>query len=87
MVQSIDLRRRDAVNKPRRRRALSGRGNHLPEVGWRHPLRSAARTLGLEPDRESKVKPYDFRHSVATELTERSGNLPGLTIGGPDRLS
>lgn len=28
--------------------------------------------------RASKVKPYDFRHSVATELTERSGNLLGV---------
>jgi hypothetical protein len=26
----------------------------------------------------AKVKPYDFRHSVATELTERSGNLLGV---------
>jgi hypothetical protein len=32
----------------------------------------------LEPDRASKVKPYDFRHSVATELTESSGNLLGV---------
>jgi hypothetical protein len=35
-------------------------------------------TAGLEPDRASNVKPYDFRHSVATELTERSGNLLGV---------
>jgi site-specific recombinase XerC len=26
----------------------------------------------------SNVNPYDFRHSVATELTERSGNLLGV---------
>jgi integrase len=45
---------------------------------WRHPLRAAARAAGLEPDRASRVKPYDFRHSVATELTERSGNLLGV---------
>jgi hypothetical protein len=32
----------------------------------------------LEPDRAWKVKPYDFRHSVATELAERSGNLLGV---------
>jgi len=48
------------------------------KFAWRYPLREAARTAGLEPDRASKVKPYDFRHSVATELTERSGNLLGV---------
>jgi len=46
----------------------------FPKFAWRYPLRAA----GLEPDRASKVKPYDFRHSVATELTERSGNLLGV---------
>ncbi len=50
----------------------------FPKFAWRHPLRAAARAAGLEPDRASKVKPYDFRHSVATELTERSGNLLGV---------
>jgi len=50
----------------------------FPKFAWRYPLRAAARTAGLEPDRASKVKPYDFRHSVATELTERSGNLLGV---------
>jgi integrase/recombinase XerC len=50
----------------------------FPKFAWRYPLREAARTAGLEPDRASKVKPYDFRHSVATELTERSGNLLGV---------
>ena len=50
----------------------------FPKFAWRYPLREAARAAGLEPDRASKVKPYDFRHSVATELTERSGNLLGV---------
>ena len=50
----------------------------FPKFAWRHPLRAAARAVGLEPDRASQVKPYDFRHSVATELTERSGNLLGV---------
>ena len=50
----------------------------FPKFAWRYPLREAARVAGLEPDRASKVKPYDFRHSVATELTERSGNLLGV---------
>ncbi|MEM9728413.1 MAG: tyrosine-type recombinase/integrase [Myxococcota bacterium] len=36
------------------------------------PLYEASRTAGLEPDRAFELKPYDFRHSVATELTERS---------------
>ena len=44
----------------------------------RYPLREAARTSGLEPDRASKVKPYDFGHSVATDLTERSGDRLGV---------
>ena len=50
----------------------------FPKFARRYPLREAARTAGLEPDRASKVKPYDFRHSIATELTERSGNLLGI---------
>jgi len=50
----------------------------FPKFAWRYPLRTAARAAGLEADRASKVKPYDFRHSVATELTERSGNLLGV---------
>jgi hypothetical protein len=44
----------------------------FPKFVWRYPLRTAALTAGLERDRASKVKPYGFRHSVATELTERS---------------
>jgi len=50
----------------------------FPKFAWRYPLRTAALAAGLEPDRASQVKPYDFRHSVATELTERSGNLLGV---------
>ena len=50
----------------------------FPKFAWRYPLREAARTAGLEADRASNIKPYDFRHSVATELTERSGNLLGV---------
>lgn len=50
----------------------------FPKFTWRHPLRTAALAAGLEPDRASQVKPYDFRHSVATELAERSGNLLGV---------
>jgi len=50
----------------------------FPKFAWRYPLRTAALAAGLESDRASQVKPYDFRHSVATELTERSGNLPGV---------
>ncbi len=54
------------------------KGIIFPKFAWRHPLRTAALAAGLEPDRASQVKPYDFRHSVATELTERSGNLLGV---------
>ena len=50
----------------------------FPKFAWRYPLRTAALAAGLEPDRASQVKPCDFRHSVATELTERSGNLLGV---------
>ena len=50
----------------------------FPKFAWRYPLRAAALAAGLEPERASQVKPYDFRHSVATELTERSGNLLGV---------
>ena len=50
----------------------------FPKFAWRYPLRTAALAAGLDPDRASQVKPYDFRHSVATELTERSGNLLGV---------
>jgi hypothetical protein len=50
----------------------------VSKFAWRYPLREAGRTAGLEADRASKIKPYDFRHSVATELTERSGNLLGV---------
>jgi integrase len=50
----------------------------FPKFAWRYPLRTAALAAGLEPDRASKLSPYDFRHSVATELTERSGNLLGV---------
>ena len=53
-------------------------GTIFPKFAWRYPLRTAALAAGLEPDRASQVKPYDFRHSVATELTERSGNLLGV---------
>ena len=55
-----------------------GKGIIFPKFAWRRPLRMAALVAGLEPDRASNVKPYDFRHSVATELTERSGNLLGV---------
>jgi len=44
----------------------------FPKFAWRYPLRTAAVAAGLEPDRASKLSPYDFRHGVATELTERS---------------
>jgi len=50
----------------------------FPKFAWRYPLRTAALAAGLDPDRASNIKPYDFRHSVATELTERSGNLLGV---------
>ena len=50
----------------------------FPKFAWRYPLRTAALAAGLDPDRASNLKPYDFRHSVATELTERSGNLLGV---------
>jgi integrase len=29
----------------------------FPKFAWRYPLREAARTAGLEPDRASEVKP------------------------------
>ena len=50
----------------------------FPKFAWRYPLHTAALAAGLEPDCASQVKPYDFRHSVATELTERSANLLGV---------
>ena len=50
----------------------------FPKFAWRYPLRTAALAAGLDPDRASKLSPYDFRHGVATELTERSGNLLGV---------
>ncbi len=53
-------------------------GIFFPKFAWRYPLRTAALAAGLEADRASNIKPYDFRHSVATELTERSGNLLGV---------
>jgi site-specific recombinase XerC len=58
--------------------ACPAEGILFPKFAWRYPLRTAALAAGLEPDRASNVKPYDFRHSVATELTERSGNLLGV---------
>ena len=50
----------------------------FPKFAWRYRLRAAALAAGFEPERASQVKPYDFRHSVATERTERSGNLLGV---------
>ncbi len=50
----------------------------FPKFDGRHTLRKAALAAGLEPERASKVSAYDLRHSLATELTERSGNLVGV---------
>jgi integrase/recombinase XerC len=69
----LTMRAREALDE-----VCPNEGLIFPKFAWRYPLREAARTAGLEPDRASKVKPYDFRHSVATELTERSGNLLGV---------
>ena len=49
----------------------------FPKFAWRYPLRTAALAAGLEQVRASKLSPYDFRRSVATEITEPSGNLLG----------
>jgi len=50
----------------------------FPKFDGRHTLRKAALAAGLDPERASKVSAYDLRHSLATELTERSGNLVGV---------
>ena len=70
------------LSEPRARSARRGvprlkESSSLNSLGVTHFV-AAALAAGLEPDRASKVKPYDFRHSVATELTERSGNLLGV---------
>jgi integrase len=53
-------------------------GTIFPKFDGRHTLRKAALAAGLEPERAYKVSAYDLRHSLATELTERSGNLVGV---------
>ncbi len=53
-------------------------GTIFPKFDGRHTLRKAALAAGLEADRASKFSAYDLRHSLATELTERSGNLVGV---------
>ena len=58
--------------------ACPKRGTIFPKFDGRHTLRKAALTAGLDPERASKVSAYDLRHSLATELTERSGNLVGV---------
>jgi len=50
----------------------------FPKFDGRHTLRKAALAAGLDPERASKFSAYDLRHSLATELTERSGNLVGV---------
>ena len=58
--------------------ACPERGTIFPKFDGRHTLRKAALAAGLDPERASKVSAYDLRHSLATELTERSGNLVGV---------
>ena len=58
--------------------ACPDQGTIFPKFDGRHTLRKAALAAGLEPERASKVSAYDLRHSLATELTERSGNLVGV---------
>jgi integrase len=58
--------------------ACPDQGAIFPKFDGRHTLRKAALTAGLDPERASKVSAYDLRHSLATELTERSGNLVGV---------
>jgi len=58
--------------------ACPDRGTIFPKFDGRHTLRKAALAAGLDPERASKVSAYDLRHSLATELTERSGNLVGV---------
>jgi len=53
-------------------------GTIFPKFDGRHTLRKAALAAGIDPARASKVSAYDLRHSLATELTERSGNLVGV---------
>jgi integrase len=53
-------------------------GTIFPKFDGRHTLRKAALAAGLNPERASKFSAYDLRHSLATELTERSGNLVGV---------
>ena len=58
--------------------ACPDHGVIFPKFDGRHTLRKAALASGLDPERASKVSAYDLRHSLATELTERSGNLVGV---------
>ena len=53
-------------------------GSIFPKFDGRHTLRKAALAASIDPERASKVSAYDLRHSLATELTERSGNLVGV---------
>jgi len=50
----------------------------FPKFDGRHTLRKAALAAGLDAERASKFSAYDLRHSLATEFTERSGNLVGV---------
>ena len=58
--------------------ACPDQGAIFPKFDGRHTLRKAAVAAGLEPERANEVSAYDLRHSLATELTERSGNLVGV---------
>jgi hypothetical protein len=58
--------------------ACPEQGTIFPKFDGRHTLRKAALAAGIDPERASKVSAYDLRHSLATELTERSGNLVGV---------
>ena len=58
--------------------ACPEQGTIFPKFDGRHTLRKAALAAGLDAERASKFSAYDLRHSLATELTERSGNLVGV---------
>ena len=58
--------------------ACPDEGLIFPQFDGRYTFRKAAVAAGLDKERASKVSPYDLRHSLATELTERSGNLVGV---------
>jgi len=48
------------------------------EHDYREVLRTAARAAGIDELRAAKISDYDFRHSRATHLGQKSDNLNGM---------